>query len=75
MATAGAEGRTLHRKSEEPAGGTREEAGGGLPSFTRASLTPPVVLPIDEHPFEEHRRVRRPRLSEESQIKGFRHAI
>src|SRR4051794_40336278 len=68
MRAAGAEGRTMRRRLGEPAGRTREDARGGLPSFTRASLAPPAVLPVDEHPFEEHRRARRLRLSGESRV-------
>jgi predicted transposase YbfD/YdcC len=68
MAAAGAEGRTMRRELGEPAGRTREDARGGLPSFTRASLAPPAGHPIDEHPFQEHRRARRRRLSGESRL-------
>ena len=63
---AGAEGSTMRRRLKEPAGRTRESTSGGLPSFTRWSLPLPAGIPIDEHPFEEHRRAWRCRLSGES---------
>ena len=72
MAAAGAEGRTMRRRLEEPAGRTREDARGGLPSFTRASLAPPAGIPIDEHPFDEYRRAQRPGLSGESRLKSVK---
>jgi hypothetical protein len=71
MAAAGAEGGTMRRRLVEPAGRTREDARGGFPSFMRASLAPPAGLPIRDHPFEEHRRARRSRLSEESRLRRF----
>src|SRR5687768_15718342 len=58
----------MRRRLGEPAGRTREDARSGLPSSTRASLAPSAGLPIDEHPFEEHRRARRRRLSGESRL-------
>jgi hypothetical protein len=36
-----------------------------------ASLAPPAGLPIDEHPFQEHRRAWRRRLSGESLLDLF----
>ncbi len=68
MGAAGAEGRTMRRRLGEPAGRTREDARGGLPSFTRASLASPAGLLIDEHFFKEHRRARRLRLSGKSRL-------
>ena len=52
----GAKGRTMRRRLEEPGGRSREARGVAFPSFMRASLAPPAGLPIDERPFEEHRR-------------------
>ncbi len=62
----------MHRRLGEPAGRAWEDARSGLPSFTRASLAPPAGLPTDQHPFEEHRRARRRRLSGESRLRHRR---
>ena len=65
---AGAEGRTMCRRLEEPAGRTREDALGGLRSFKRASFTPPADLPVDDYPLEEHRRAQEWRPSGQCRI-------
>jgi hypothetical protein len=50
MAAAGAEGRTMRRMLDEPAGRTWEDARGGLPSLTRASLAFPAGLRLTNIP-------------------------
>ncbi len=58
----------MRRRSVKPAGSPRADSRSGLASLTLPVTAPPAGLPVDERPFEEHRRTQERRLSGQCRV-------